>query len=302
MAHANQEDTYGIKIPYTPIFLGGYISANYDDDGASEEKFIFDDIALLLYGDFGKFDLLGELEASDMDFEGKNFKVHCERLRLSYFLYDDWLIQVGKFNSNIGFWNQIPINVLEDTTTYPQLLENLFPKLTTGISLYQSFDEGDKEFSLTLQNNKDLDASYNNIEVDRHVSISYKENREVFVWRMSAGYYRTVKRSDYFYAGIGYKQELENWMLIGELFTKQGEKEKNIPYDTYMQITYHMGYYHDMVFRTEFYKDKSLYLQENISLLGYTYRPIPSIAIKGEYVHHTKLPKSRFVASFSWIF
>lgn len=299
---ADDTSAYGWKIANTPLYIGGYISVNYDDDGSEEEKLIFDDIALLLYGDFGKLDLLGELEISDIPFKRQDFKIHCERLRLAYYLHDDTVIHVGKFNSNIGFWNQIPINVLEDTTTYPHLLENVFPKLTTGMAIYQSFDEGDKELSLTMQKNQDLDDSYNNIIVDRHFGVSYKDSEESFSWRLSGGYFRTVERRDYYYLGLGYQKELLAWMFTGEVFTKQGEVDDSIPYDGYMQATWHLYYHHDVIFRTEFYKDDNVHLKENISLLGYTYRPVPSIAIKGEYVNHTELPKSRFVASFSWIF
>ena len=298
------EDTsaYGWKVPHTPFYLGGYVSLNYDEDEVAKEKFVFDDIALLLYGKMGKFDILGEFEASDIPLKRQKLKIYCERLRLAYYLHDDTVIHLGKFNSSVGFWNQSPINVLEDTTTSPQLLKNIFPKRTSGLAIYQSFDEGDKELSFTLQHNTDLDDAYNNIMIDRHIGLGYKSDEERFVWRANVGYFRKRQKQEYYYLGFGYQQELDAWMLMAEAFTKQGEQGDDVPYDIYMQATWSFVNHHDIVFRSEFYKDKNIGLQENISLLGYTYRPISSIAIKGEYIKHSKLPKSRFVASFSWIF
>ncbi len=290
----------GYKIPQTPLYLGGYISANYDSD--KEDKFEFDDIALLFYGSYGKFDLLGEIEASDVPLKKEAIRIHIERLRIAYYLYDDTAVHIGKFNSNVGFWNQIPVNVLEDTTTYPHIMENIFPKLTTGISIYQSFDEGEREVSLTFQHNNDLDKHYNNIIVNRHYSLGYKDATNEFIWRLSGGYYKSTERYDYLYGGIGIKKEFLDYTLLSELFTKKGEKNRDIPYDGYFQLTWHIFYMHDLVFRTEFYKDNSKDIKENISLLGYTFRPLPSLSIKTEYVKHSKLPKNRFVLSVSAIF
>ncbi len=290
----------GYNIPQTPLYVGGYISANYD--GKREDKLLFDDIALLFYGNYEKFDLLGEIEISDVPLKKKALRIHTERFRIAYYLYDDTTLYLGKFNSNTGFWNQIPINILEDTTTYPHIMENIFPKLTTGISIYQSFEEGEREISLTIQHNNDLDKHYNNIIVDRHYSLGYKDTMDEFVWRLSGGYYKSVDNRDYFYAGAGIRKEFLNYTLLSELFTKRGEKKRDIPYDGYLQLTWHMFYMHDLVFRSEFYNDESMKIKENISLLGYTFRPMPSFSIKTEYIRHSKLSKNRFVFSISAMF
>jgi hypothetical protein len=54
--------------------------------------------------------------------------------------------------------------------------------------------------------------------------------------------------------------------------------------------------------RLEAYDDEELATKELVSLIGYVYRPFGNMALKGEYVSHTKLDEDRFVASFSVMF
>jgi hypothetical protein len=299
---ADDASGYGWRVPHTPLYLGGHISANYDDDAHEEKRVIFDDIALQFYGNFERVSLLGEIEASDVPLEKMDLALHIERLRLAWYQHDDTTITLGKFNSDIGFWNQIPINILQDTTTYPNILEHIFPKLTTGIMLTRTREANDDEISLTIQHNNDFDRHYNNIPVDRHYGIAFKKSLSWLIWRLNGGYYRTLDKHRYYYGGIGARRETYRYTLTGELFTRQGKDRANIPYDGYCQLTWHLFYRHDLAFRTEYYRDQALHVHENISLVGYTYRPRPSVAIKAELVRHTQLPKSRLVLSLSAMF
>lgn len=299
---ADDAMAYGWNIPGTPLFLGGHVSMNYDDDAKEEKKVIFDDIALQFYANSDRVSLLGEIEASDVPVDHITLAMRIERLRLDWYVNDETTFTAGKFNSDIGFWNQIPINILQDTTTYPNMLEYVFPKLTTGLMAAHSFDEDDARLSLTIQHNNDFDKHYNNIITDRHYALAYRQTTAYFTWRFNAGYYRTSDTKRYFYGGIGVRRETRHYTLTGELFTRQGNKHRNIPYDGYCQLTWHMMHRHDLAFRTEYYRDQTLKVRENISLVGYTYRPIPAVALKAEMVRHTQLPKSRFVLSVSAMF
>ncbi len=299
---ADDAMAYGWKIPGTPLFLGGHISSNYDDDAHEEKKLIFDDIALLFYANFDRVSLLGEIEASDVPLDHITLAIHIERLQLDWYLDDDTTLTTGKFNSDIGFWNQVPINILQDTTTYPNILEHIFPKLTTGLMIAHTFDESDCGLSITFQHNNDFDKHYNNIVTDRHYALAFKKNTDYFIWRLNGGYYRTPDAKEFYYGGIGARRETGHYTLTGELFTRQGNRHRNIPYDGYCQLTWHMMHRHDLAFRTEYYRDEALKVRENISLAGYTYRPIPAVALKAELVRHTQLPKNRLVLSVSAMF
>ena len=294
--------SHGWKIPQTPLYVGGYLSAQYD--AQEKHQASFDDVALLFYGDFDMFHLLGEVEASDialdsLDIDAKD--LHIERLQLEYEVSDNAFIRVGKFNSDVGFWNQTPVDALDDTSTSPDILRRVFPKLTTGVLYHHDMFQDDASFSLTLQHNQNIDKDYNNIVVDRHYALAYQRYEGLFSWRGNVGYFKEDGIGDAYYMGVGAQMLGDEWTVLGEVFRKNQEHH-DIPYDAYLQATWHVLYGQDIVFRTQQYKDVSLAVSENISLLGYTYRPWASLALKGAYIRHSSLDKSRFVFSLSVIF
>lgn len=123
---ANDPSIYGWNVPNTPLNLGGYIDVVYDTE--EEEKFMFDDIALLFFGHKNHFDLLGEVEVSHLTLDGKsngsrNIKVIVERLQLGYAWGENNRVTVGRFNSDIGYWNQAPVNILQDVTSEPHIAQ-----------------------------------------------------------------------------------------------------------------------------------------------------------------------------------
>jgi hypothetical protein len=209
--HADEEYQlgHGYQINTTPIYLGGYLSARYDITDENKE-FDLDDVALLFYGSFEKFDFLGEVEASDVSFkkEGKgdydlaNQDLHLERLYLTFALNDDDSLYLGKFNSDIGFWNQTPINVLHDTTTPPHIMTNLFPKLTSGLGYTKQINDS-KTISLSIQHNEDLDEEYNNLFIKEHYSFSLKDATDSFTWGVGGGYFKERNSHISTYATIG---------------------------------------------------------------------------------------------------
>ncbi len=294
---------YGLNIPKTPLYVGGYFSTSYDPK--EYDDLIFDDIALLFYANIGKYNLLGEVELSDIQLQHihkKNLRLFIERLQLSYDLNENSTFTLGKFYSDIGFWNISPINTLTDTTTSPYLLKTTFPELTSGLMYQYSFDYDDQLLSFTLQQSSDLDTAYNNMHINQHYAISYTYISSVYTIKLNGGFFHQINHKKSFYEGISIQYEDDLWKVQSELFAKQSKHNQNIPYNTYLQITRHLYDKHDIIFRQELYKDNSINTQENIFLLGYTYRPHPFIAFKSEYVKHTTLPKSRFVFSFSMVF
>lgn len=126
------ENSYGWDIPNSSLNIGGYLDITYDSK--REEEFLFDNISMMFSSNNNRFDLLGEIELSDISLNGKSNNISdidlkIERLELTYALSDDKSIKIGRFNSDIGYWNQAPISILEDTTTKPYIVENFFQKL-----------------------------------------------------------------------------------------------------------------------------------------------------------------------------
>jgi hypothetical protein len=298
----------GYKLGDTPLYLGGYFSARYDIN-ENENEFDLDDIALLLYGSFEKFDFLSEIEASDVTFEkeGKgdidldNSTLHIERLYLTIPIKDDSSIYFGKFNTEIGFWNQTPINVLHDTTTPPHIMTDLFPKLTTGLGYINNLND---EFSISLavQHNHDIDDEYNNLFVKQHYNFSIKNTKELYTWGIGGGYFKERNNHSSTYATVGIQKELENWSVLGELYSRFTDDAPSVPYDIYLQGTWHLKNKHDLILRAESYNDEIENSSDNVGLVGYTYRPYPFMALKAEYEAHRIDRLSHAVFSFSVIF
>ena len=83
---ANNMGEYGWDIPNSSVNVGGYLDMTYDNK--REEKFLFDDIAMLFSSEHERFDILGEVELSHISFDGKSnnkkdIDLNLERLQLN---------------------------------------------------------------------------------------------------------------------------------------------------------------------------------------------------------------------------
>lgn len=299
---ANDTSMYGWNVPETPLYLGGYIETLYDE--TEDEDFMIDDIALLMSASGESFDFLGEIEVSNLtlnqETNRKTTKINLERLQLNYALGENELT-VGRFNSEIGYWNQTPINILQETTTYPHIIEHLFPKATTGL-MYRGNFENQSSYRIMLQHNNDIGQRDESIVSDRHYALSYYQDYDNFSWSLASGLYKDTHNFYANYAGIGFEHESESFMLQGELFTQQSRGKKSKPYSAYLQPVWFYDDQQSLVLRLERYKDEELQANEGIVLIGYAYRPWSNIVLKAEYIHHTKQPIDRFVYSFSVMF
>ncbi|RUM73026.1 MAG: hypothetical protein DSZ11_06705, partial [Sulfurovum sp.] len=201
---ANEMGNYGYDIPNTSVNIGGYLDMSYDDK--RENKFLFNDLALLVSGNHERFDFLSEIELSHLSLEGKSnnrsdVDINIERLQLNYELSDKQTLQLGRFNSDIGYWNQTPILILEDTTTQPHMVGNFFPKATTGI-LYQYNIDEENSLSFTFQDNPDLSHQDNVINVQRHKAFSYHGTQDDLSWSLSLGEYQEDNSFKANYVGL----------------------------------------------------------------------------------------------------
>ncbi|HIO95350.1 MAG TPA: hypothetical protein EYG67_00835 [Campylobacterales bacterium] len=302
---ASDPTSYGWNIPNTPLNIGGYIDATYESK--REDEFMFNDIALLFSAHKNHFDLLGEVEISDLTLDGKSngsrdIEIILERLQVSYALENEQILTVGRFNSSVGYWNQAPINILQDTTTKPNIVKNIFPKATTGV-MYQKGIGDEDSLTLALQYNRDIGSHDESIVVDRHMAIAYYGvSSDELSWRLSAGSYREFRGDNTRYLGVGTQYDSDEFALQGEFFIQKHDHGLSIPYSGYLQSVWHFTDKHDSVLRLERYKDEFLDVSEIIFLLGYVYRPWERFALKGEYIYHSKLPLNRFVYSFSVMF
>ena len=306
----SQDFSLGKEIKDTGIYIGGYFSVEYYDE-REKNTLEIDDIDLITYGEFENFDFLSELELSDSykkifsketeDNEEIHKKIHIERVYFTYYLENGDFINIGKFNSDIGFWNQIPINVLRPTTSSPHLVTDTFPKFTTGISYTKCMEKSHfKNIVVTLQHNEDIGKSYNNFPIKRHYGVTLKYSRSGIDFKTGGGYFRYSKNNDNRYAFASFKKEGEKFDWQGEWALRINDESVYIN-DFYLQNIWHAFEKFDSVFRIEKYRHDKDYFKEWNFTIGGVYRPATNIVIKGEYEKHTKT-SNRFSLSFSMMF
>lgn len=306
----------GVQVGSFPLYIGGYFSLDYQQ--SKEQKQVrIDDFALLAYGDSEKFSYLAELEASDLyvkNWQPQNnhttdTRFHAERLYLSYDFNDDNALRVGKFNSQIGFWNLTPINVLRDTTSSPISTEILFPKYTTGIHLeHNVYTLSEDTINLMLQQTRDVDAIlnrddvYNNFTIDRHYSLGWIHSEGEWKVQFNGGYFHTLELQNFYYMMASISYESESFKLFCEAGSQHDKNTFTIPYAGYVQGSYRLTHQHSLIARFEAYKDDTRKQKEAFGVFGYTYRPIYPVALKAEYQSHSNGYEDQFLCSFSVLF
>lgn len=314
------EDEYvlgeGFQLASLPLYIGGYISVDYRNKD-DENRYRIDDVALLSYGSYGKFSYMAEFEFKELYvYSNKDSKsdsqtnktIHTERLYVDYNINENYRVRLGKYNSPIGYWNLLPVNVLRETTSSPVSSKIIYAKFTTGLGInYSSYNDSEINIDLMLQNNKDLDDSYNNYLVDKHYGfgVSYEKNN--FAYKFNAGYFED-KGSAYdggkrYYYLASAKYEEDKYQLKAEFGSQYNSHfNKTTDYALYLQSVYRVNEKHFLIARGEAYKNTLDSKKDEIGIVAYTYRPLYPVAIKGEYQFHSLHDENQFLFSFSVMF
>lgn len=303
----------GLKIPGVPLYLGGYATVDYLKRADDYNRLRVDEVAILGYGNVDRLSYMAEFEMKEgyvkewdkIARERSDERVSIERLYVDYALNDTWNIRVGKFNTPVGYWSQEPINILRDSASNPYLAFIVYPRYTTGLLISHADTlRSNTNYTMTLQENKDLDDWYNNISVDRHYTagIEHFINDDLSI-KANLGHFRTTDEQEFFYGLAALQFEQELYKVSAEFGARRGETEWNVPYAFYLQGVWHMKEHHDLIGRFEHYRiDEGSLRDEQIGIIGYTYRPIYPIALKAEYQAHTYTNENQFHLAFSIMF
>jgi len=302
----------GIQVGSLPLYLGGYFSLNYENK-ANEKKYNIDDLSVLGYGSYEKFSYMAEFEFHDLYSQNsvgdkttikRDTELHAERLYLDYEYNEHYTFRAGRYNSSIGFWNLLPINVLRPTTSDPKM-QDLFPKFTTGADLtYASYDDNGYRIDLMLQNNEDLDPSYNNYTIDKLYGLGGVYEKDNYSIKLNGGYFHTKNTLDdnLYYFLLSAKYDVDDYEISSEIGRQESKKRVTTPYAGYLQGLYRFTPKHVGIVRLESYDDKLQNKSDTFGVLGYTYRPAYPIAIKSEYQFHTLNKENQFLFSVSVLF
>lgn len=306
---------HGLKINEY-LHVGGYFSMDYS---SSDEKkqFRLDDVAFLAYGEITpRISYLVELEAAP--FYTKNYTDHTstrdrkfkyERAYVNYMHSEMINIRLGKLITPIGYWNLEPINILRDTSSNPEYSNKIFPKLLTGIDISGFIDEDATfKYHLFLQNNKDLDADYINIENEDFLGLSleYDATSEFSIGGSLSKYITVSNNKHVLVSQVNAKYDMYPYIFQAEVAHSDiDNKALNINSDNmagYMQGIYHISDQHAIVGRYEFFDNDELNIFNKIGVIGYSYRPLYSVSFKAEYQLNSDSRKSKAIASFSVLF
>lgn len=305
---------HGLAInPYMTV--GGYFSSEFES-GKYEDKVTLDDVAVMAYGEIDpRFSYLAELEA--VGFYQKNLtdgsengdqQFHIERLYGDWWLADSFNIRIGKQITPIGIWNREPINVLRDTTSNPLYSKLLFPKFLTGIDI-NGYVPGTENLRYHLfgQSTHDMDEQYINIPNTHFYGLSF-DYEYSWDWNSggSMGEYLTLdtrERTRFVQAHVKYCNG--EWGLGAEGIvadTEYQDTRRDPTYAGYVQGIYRFSPEHAVVGRYEYYDRRHDDYRDHIGIVGYSYRPIYPVSLKGEYQWHSQNDENRFLFSFAVLF
>lgn len=305
----------GFQVASLPIYVGGYFSLDYIKQ-ENKEQYTIDDIAILSYGNYNKFSYMLELENKELysyiiedgdSFTQKNKKIFLERVYIDYSYNENYMFRFGKFNSPIGYWNLLPINVLRDTTSSPQSVSILFPVFTSGINLeYSSFKDSEIQIDIIMQENEGIDDRYNNYHINRHYGLGLNYAKDDYSFKFNGGYFHLHEDNkldaDSYYILLSAKYETDSYKLLSEFGSSYGEDDFISKYAGYIQASYNFLEKHMAVLRVESYEDTQHDIKDTMALLGYTYRPLYPVALKAEYQIHSLHDENKFLCSLSVLF
>ena len=305
----------GVQVGSLPFYVGGYFSLDYKhtDD---IDRYRVDDVAILGYGDYDRFSYLVELEFKEAYVETHqngvkntthNDKLYTERLYLDYNFNENYMLRAGKYNSPIGFWNLLPINVLRETTSNPVSTNILFPKFTTGLnSSYISYGEGELKVDVMLQHNNDISYEYNNYKMNEHYGFGVSYEKNDYTVKLNGGYFHNLSESvvedNLYYLLLSAKYESDKYQILAEIGSQKSKSDFTTEYAGYIQGLYRFSEQHLGIIRVESYDDRVTAIDDDMLIFGYTYRPLYPIAIKSEYQFHSQSEQNQFLFSFSVLF
>lgn len=297
------------------LHLGGYFSTDYQSSD-TVKQFRVDDIAVLGYGTLlPKISYLVELEAAPFyqkDYasgaEQYNARFYYERLYADYEHSQLLNFRLGKQISPIGYWNMEPINVLRDTSSSPLYSYKLFPKFLSGCDIYGHLDEdASLKYHLFGQKNNHLDGETLNIDSDQFFALSLEhELNSEFTYGGSIGNFITKDEKHTNYLQLDAKYDFYPFIFQAEAAYNDVSdtrlETKTYKFGGYTQGIYHLNTKHAFVGRYEYFHDSSLSLTNNIGVIGYSYRPIYPVSLKGELQYNSDERYNKFLLSLSVLF
>lgn len=303
----------GYNIPSTPLYIGGYATLDYLQRQDNYNRFRVDELALLSYAQVDNLGYMADIQMKESyikewgkrESDYSSDEVSIERLYLNYTLNDVITLRLGKYNTPVGYWNMEPIAIFQASSSQPYLPFLLYPNYATALEIsYANPLYSDTTYTLSLQENRDLDERYNNFEVQSHYLVGFEhgfsENLHV---KINLGYFRTIDALEFYYQLLALKYESDTFEITAELGRRTSIYTTPVPYSFYLQGVYNIDEKSGIVSRFESYKvDEGAFRQERLGVLGYRFEPIAPLTFKIEYRLHSYKNESQIRTSLSVMF
>lgn len=305
----------GLCLGATPLYLGGYFSLDYWHNLKGSSEVRLDDVSVMLYGEYRGWSAMAEVEFRDAYRRRFGFNAetttdltpHAERVYVRYEPSQYFQMTAGKFNTPVGYWNLMPINVLRDTTSSPRIVEAIFPRFTTGLDV--KYSDEHLRIGLLAQATPDLDSvfnekdAYNNFDIEKQVGIGGEFLWEALAFGVNAGGYEErieEEKWGYLYASLQYRSERTR--ILGETGYRRNEKNMRSNFGGYLQGTQRIYRKHFAILRAEYTTEYAENSEDSSAIVGYVYRPLFPVAFKGEYQFHSRGNEDQLMVSFSMLF
>ncbi len=302
----------GVSLLDTPLYsmkIGGHLSIIYRNDSSigqvENNKVMIDDLEVMLYGDLeNRFSYLIEvgvdehfnLENNSNSYDSQQIKF--KRLYGTYMFNDNLNVTFGRFLTPIGIWNPVYINALRATTIEPFVADNFHPNSITGISFFGRFGI-DKKFEYTLfrQLKTEKNQSVVNVASSNFIGTELKYHLDINsrVALVAGKYKNELKQEDIVLAGFNAKIALEEDEISSELLYKdidKAGKSENLV-SSYIQYLRYLKDQHYLVLRLGQRNGGHHQCKCYEALIGYNYRPYPTLSMKTEIRHYDKSRKDK---------
>lgn len=288
----------GFRIGDTKLYLGGYISTEYENAEDEEGKVIFDDLSFFLYGDiwrntsiFSEIENSNFLEISDSGNTVSKENWQIERLYVDHLYTEALHIRFGKFLTPIGSWNELHADPLTWTVSRPLVTYAAFPEFVTGVQLFGDITKGDEDFSysVTMQNNESINerTGFRRTHLFYSSRLKWLASPE-FEIGVPIAYYTELYLNDRVYlTGLEfiYKPgdlELRSETTISRIDLKEGGWSREYGY--YLQASHPV--LRDNIFlvvRHEYFRARKDAGKHKALSIGAVYKPVPQMVLKVEH-------------------
>lgn len=287
----------GYKLGDSGLTLGGYAEATYQDAWGDEPwRASLQSLSGILWWDDGaRWRFFMELELDDAlviqpgDTTTDDATPVLERFHVDYAYADALKLRLGKFLTPVGRWNLIHAAPLTWTTSRPLITEATFPTNATGAMVYGVLPWSDEgiEYSVYASPGEELFPAK---DVDTF--------REAFGLRVAATLLPHTQVGTSFASfeqesapdrktlyGLDFLWSWRRYELSGEIAyrTRDFGEDQVDERGHYVQLVAPLATHLYAVARYEGFHESGADGDMSLYLGGLTWRPLPALAVKGEY-------------------